>query len=154
MTSSYLDHQHPQKRGPKQSPYTKASGTNSNMIASPRNLTSGSCDPIYTNLMEKVSPQTMSKSLNPQMKSQQHPDHNQKTPATMNLHSATHRQLNEQLHYQQHQNPPTHTTEENPESYCQQTHTTLALLLLAKNNNRPQLIWQLRLTRYFTRASV
>jgi hypothetical protein len=33
------------------------------------------------------------------------------------------------------------TTEENLESYYSQTHTALALLLLAKNNNRPQQIW-------------
>ena len=37
------------------------------------------------------------------------------------------------------------TMEENPESYHLQTHTTLASLLLAKNNSRPQQIWRLRL---------
>jgi hypothetical protein len=143
--SSYSDHQHPQEREPKQSLYMKISGTSSNTIASPRSPTSGLHDLIYMNLMEKVSPQTTNKSPTLQTKSQQHPNHNQKIPVTTNPCSTTHYQLNEQLHYQQHQEPPTHTTEENPKSYCQQTHTALASLLLAKNNNRPQLIWQLRL---------
>jgi hypothetical protein len=35
--------------------------------------------------------------------------------------------------------------EEDPESYSLQTNTALASLLLARNNNRPQQIWQLRL---------
>jgi hypothetical protein len=143
MTSSYSDHQQPQGRGPKQSPYMKISGTSLNTIASPRGHTLGSNDSTYTNLMEKAFPQTTSKPLNLQTKNQQLPDHNQKTPVMMNPCSPMHHQLNRQLRHQQHQEPLTHTTEENPESYCQQTHTTLALLLLAKNNNQPQLIWQL-----------
>jgi hypothetical protein len=35
--------------------------------------------------------------------------------------------------------------EEDPKSYRTQTNTALASLLLAKNNNRPQQIWRLRL---------
>jgi hypothetical protein len=35
--------------------------------------------------------------------------------------------------------------EEDPESYRTQTNIALASLLLAKNNNRPQQIWRLRL---------
>jgi hypothetical protein len=35
--------------------------------------------------------------------------------------------------------------EEDPKSYCTQTNIALALLLLARNNNRPQQIWRLRL---------
>jgi hypothetical protein len=56
-----------------------------------------------------------------------------------------HRQLSKNLHHQQHQTPATHTSEEDPGNYHHQTHTTLASLLLARNNNRPQQIWQLRL---------
>ena len=130
--SSYSDHQRPQERELRQLPYTKTSGTNSNTIASPRNPTSGSHDLTYTSLMEKVSPQTTSKSPNLQTKSQQHPNHNQKNPAMTNPHSAMHHQLNRQLCYQQHQEPVMYTTEENPKSYHQQTHTALASLLLAK----------------------
>jgi hypothetical protein len=59
--------------------------------------------------------------------------------------SAMHQQLSKSLHRQQHRQPAMHTMEENPESYHLQTHTALALLLLAKNNNQPQQIWQLRL---------
>jgi hypothetical protein len=95
--------------------------------------------------MEKAFHQTKSKHLNHQMKNQQHQDHNQKTLVTMNQRSTTHQQLSKNLHHQQPQTPATHTTEEDPESYRSQTNITLASLLLAKNNNRPQQIWRLRL---------
>jgi hypothetical protein len=95
-----------------------------------------------TNSMEKVSHQTTDEYLTHQTKNQQHQDHSQKTPATtMNQHSATHQQLSKNLRYQQHQTPATHIMEENPESYRSQMNTALALLLLARNNDRPQQIW-------------
>jgi hypothetical protein len=140
-TSSYSDHQLLQDSEPRQSLYMKAFGTNLNMIAEQRNLTLGMNDPTSMSSMEKVSLQTTNKSLNHQTKNQQYPDHSQKTPATTNQCSVTYQQLSKNLHHQQHQEPPTYTIEENPESYHLQTHTALALLLLAKNNNQPQLIW-------------
>jgi hypothetical protein len=62
-----------------------------------------------------------------------------------NQHSDTHRILSKNLHHLQHQSPATHTTEEDPESYRHQTNNALALLLLARYNNRPQQVWRLRL---------
>jgi hypothetical protein len=103
---------------------------------------------ISTNLTEKVSHQTTNPYLNHQTKNQQHPDRSQKTlvtPATENQCNDTHRILSKNLHHLQHQSPATHTTEEDPESYRHQTNNTLASLLLARNNNRPQQIWRLRL---------
>jgi hypothetical protein len=144
--SSYSDHQHTPDRRPKQLQYTKAIGTNSNTTPEQGSHTSESNDSISTNSMEKVSHQTTNEHPNHQTKSQQHQDHNQRTPViTMNRHNATHRQLSENLHHQQHQTPATHTTEEDPESYHTQTNITLASLLLARNNNRLQQIWRLRL---------
>jgi hypothetical protein len=113
----------------------EARGINLNIIASQNNPTSESYNSTYTSLMERVSHQTTNKFLNPQMKNQPRLDLDQKTPAKKSLHSATHHQLKQQLHHQQHQEPLTLTIEENPKSYHQQTHTTLASLLLAKNNN-------------------
>jgi hypothetical protein len=122
----------------------EAPGTNLNMIAPLNNLTSESHNSTYTNLMEKVSHQTMNRSLNPQMKSQPNLDLNQKVPAK-NSRNDMHLQLKQQLQHQEHQEPSMLTTGENPESYRSQTRTALASLLLAKNNNRPQQIWRLRL---------
>jgi hypothetical protein len=103
-------------------------------------------DSTSMNSTEKVSRQTMNEYQTHQTKNQQHQDHSQRTPVTMtNHHSATHQQLSKNLRHQQHQTLATHTTEENPESYHFQTNITLASLLLARNNNRPQQIWQLRL---------
>jgi hypothetical protein len=145
-TSSYLDHQHTLDRRPKQSQYTKAIGTNSSMTLEQEGHTLELNNSISTNLTEKVSHQTTNKHPNHQTKSQRHQDHNQRTLATtMNQHSAMHQQLSKDLHHQQHQTPATHTTEENPKSYRTQTNIALALLLLARNNNRPQQIWRLRL---------
>jgi hypothetical protein len=146
MTSSYSDHQHPQDRRPKQSRYTTATSTNLNMTLKPESHTLESNDSTSTSSMEKVSHQTTNKYLNHQTKNQQHQGHSQRTPAmTTNQCSATHQQLSETLHHQQHQTPATHTIEEDPESYCSQMNTALASLLLAKNNNQPQQIWRLRL---------
>jgi hypothetical protein len=145
MMSSYSDHQQLQDRRPKQSPYTKATGTNSNMTSKQESLTLGLNGLTSMNSTEKVSHQTMSRHPIPQTKNQPCPDPNQTVPARKNLHNDTHLQLKQQIQHQQHQEPPTLTTEEDPESYHSQTNTTLASLLLAKNNNRPQQIWQLRL---------
>jgi hypothetical protein len=115
------------------------------MIASQSNPTLESNNSTYTNSTEKASHQTTSKHPIPQMKNQPCPDLNQTVPVKRNSCNDMHLQLKQQLRHQQHQEPPTLTTEENPESYCSQTHTALASLLLAKNNNQPQQIWQLRL---------
>jgi hypothetical protein len=145
-TSSYSDHQQLQGRRPKQLPYMKATGTNLNTTSEQGSHTSGSNIPTSTNLTERVSHQTTNKYPTHQMKNQQCQDHSQKTPVTTtNQRSVTHQQLIKNLHHQQHQTPVTHTMEENPESYHHQTHTTLASLLLAKNNNQSQQIWRLRL---------
>jgi hypothetical protein len=141
MTSSYSGHQQLQEKEPKLSHYTEALGTSSNTIVPLNNLTLESHDSIYTNLMEKVSHQTTNRSPNPQMKNQPDLDPNQKVPAKRNSHNDMHLQLKQQLQHQQHQEPSMLTTEENPESYHSQTHTALASLLLARSNNRPQLIW-------------
>jgi hypothetical protein len=85
--------------------------------------------------MEKASHQIMNKAPNPQMKNQALLDPNWKVPVKKNSHNDMHLQVKQHLHYQQNQELPTLTTEENPESYHSQTHTTLALLLLARNNN-------------------
>jgi hypothetical protein len=145
MMSFYSDHQQPQDRRPKQLPYMKTTGTNLNMTSEQESHTSGLSNPTSMNLTEKVSHQTTNKYLNRQTKNQQHQDCSQSTPVTMNQHSTTHQQLSKDLHHQPHQTPATHTIEEDPESYYHQTHTALALLLLARSNNRPQQIWQLRL---------
>jgi hypothetical protein len=145
MTSSYSDHQQLQEKGPKQSPYTKETGTSLNTIASQSNPILELNDSTYTNLTGRVSCQTTIKVPNPQMKNQLHPDLNQTVPAKRNSHNDMYLQLKQQLQHQQHQEPPTLTTEENPESYCSQMNTALASLLLAKNNNQPQQIWRLRL---------
>jgi hypothetical protein len=144
-TSSYSGHQQLQEKGPEQSPYTKGTGTNLNTIAPQNNPISESNNSTYTSLMGRVSHQTMIKAPNPQMKNQPDPDPNQKALARKNSCNNTHLQLEQQLQHQQHQEPPTLTTEENPESYRSQTHTALASLLLAKNNNQLQQIWRLRL---------
>jgi hypothetical protein len=144
-TSSYSDHQQLQERKPKQSPYMRGIGTSLNTIVPQNNPTLESNDSTYTNLMERVSHQTMSKHPIPQTKNQPHLDLNQTVPVKRNSHNDMHLQLKQQQQHQQHQEPPMLTTEENPESYRSQTHTALALLLLARNNNRPQQIWQLRL---------
>jgi hypothetical protein len=145
-TSSYSDHQHTPDRRPKQSQYTKASGTNSNTMSEQENHTLESNDSISMNSMERVSHQTMNEHPNHQTKSQQHQNRNQRTPViTTSQHSAMHQQLRKNLRHQPHQSPATHTMEEIPESYCSQTNIALASLLLARNNNRPQQIWQLRL---------
>jgi hypothetical protein len=143
--SSYSDHQQLQGRGPKQSPYTKEAGTSLNTIASQNNPILESNDSTYTNSMEKVSHQTTIKVPNPQMKNQPHPDPGQTVSVKSNSHNDMHLQLKQQRQHQQHQEPPTLTTEENPESYHSQMNTALASLLLAKNNNQSQQIWQLRL---------
>jgi hypothetical protein len=140
-TSSYSDHQQLQERGLKQSPYMKGTGMNLNTIASQSNPILESNNSTYTNSTEKASHQITNKVLNPQTKNQPHRDLNQTVPAKRNSHNDTHLQLKQQLQHQQHQEPLTLTTEENPESYYSQTNTALALLLLAKNNNRPQQVW-------------
>jgi len=144
-TSSYSDHQQLQERGLKQSPYMKGTGMNLNTIASQSNPILESNNSTYTNSTEKASHQTTSKHPIPQTKNQQCLDLNQIAPVKRNSHNNMHLQLKQQQQHQQHQEPPTLTTEENPESYHSQTNIALALLLLAKNNNRLQQIWQLRL---------
>jgi hypothetical protein len=122
--------------GQKQSLYMQTIGMNLNMTSEQESHTSGLNVPTSTNLMERVSHQTIKEYPIHQMKNQQHQGHSQKTLATtMNQHSTTHQQLNKNLHHQQHQTPATHTTEEDPGSYHSQTNTTLASLLLARNNN-------------------
>jgi hypothetical protein len=143
--SSYSDPLQQQEREPKQSHYMKAPGMNLNTIASQSNPILESYNLTYMNLTERAFHQTTNKLLNPQMKNQQHLSQNQKTPVTRSPHNTMHQQLKKQLQHQQHQEPPTLTIEENPKSYHLQTHTTLALLLLANNNNQLQLIWRLRL---------
>jgi hypothetical protein len=133
--SSYSDHQQLQERRPKQSPYMKGIGMSLNMIVPQDDLTLKSNNSTYTNSMVSVSHQTTSKDLIPQMKNQLHLDLNQTAPVKRNSHNDTHLQLKQQLRHQQRQEPLMLTTEENPENYHSQTHTTLALLLLAKNNN-------------------
>jgi hypothetical protein len=116
------------------------------MMPEQESHTLGSNDSISTNSTEKVSHQTTNKYPNRRTKNQQHQDHSQRTlVTTTNQHSTMHQQLSKDLRHQQHQTPVTHTTEEDPESYRTQTNIALALLLLARNNNRPQQIWRLRL---------
>jgi hypothetical protein len=107
--------------------------------------TLGSNDLISTSLTEKASHQTTNLCLSPQTKNQQHPNQSQRVPPTTNPHNATHQSLSRNLHHLPHQSPVTHTTEEDPENYRHQTNIALASLRLAKNNNRPQQIWRLRL---------
>jgi hypothetical protein len=145
MTSSSLDHQHTLDRKPEQSQYMRASGTSSNITPEPGNRTWESSDSTSTSLTEKAFHQTTNPHPSLQTKNQQHPDQSQRTLVTKNQHSATHQLLSKNLHHQQHQSPATHTTEEDPESYRSQTNIALASLLLARNNSRPQQIWQLRL---------
>src|SRR5580693_6397055 len=95
-TSSYSGHQQLQERGPKQSPYTKGTGTSLNMIASQSNPISESNDSTYMNSTEKASRQIMIKVPNPQTKNQLHPDLNQTVPAKRNSHNNTHLQLKQQ----------------------------------------------------------
>jgi hypothetical protein len=105
-------------------------------------------DSTSTNSTEKASHQTTNPYPNHWTKNQKHPDPSQKTPATPateNQRIDTHQTLIRNLHHQQHQLPATHTTEEDPGSYRHQTNNALASLLLARNNNRPQQIWRLRL---------
>jgi hypothetical protein len=123
----------------------KDSGMRSITTPEPGNCILELNDSTSTNLMEKAFHRTTNPYLNRQMKNQQRPDQSQKTPATKNQHSAMHQLLSKSLHHLQHQLPVTHTTEEDPESYRSQTNNALALLLLARNNNRPQQIWRLRL---------
>jgi hypothetical protein len=137
------DHQQPKERKPKQLLYMEGSGMSSNTIAQQDSHTSESHQPTSTNLTEKVSPQNMNQSQNHQMKNPQHHIQSQKVPVMRNLFNALHLQLSRQLHHQQHQEPPIHTMEQTPQSYHQQTHTTLALLLFTRNNNCPQQIWRL-----------
>jgi hypothetical protein len=142
MTSSYLDHQQLQDRRPEQLLYMQTTGISLNTMSEQESHTLELSASTSTNSSEKVSHQTMNEYPTCQTKNQQHQDHSQKTLATTtNQHSATHQQLSKNLHHQQHQTPATHTIEENPESYCSQTNIALALLLLARNNNRPQQIW-------------
>jgi hypothetical protein len=145
MTSSYSDLQHILDRKLEQSHYTKDGGTSLTMMSEQEDHTLESNDLISTNSTEKVSHQTTNKHPNHQTKNQQHQDQNWKTPVTTNQHNDTHRQLSRSLHHQQHQSPATLTMEEDPQSYHPQTNNALALLLLARNNNCPQQIWQLRL---------
>jgi hypothetical protein len=144
-TSSYSDLQHTLDRKLEQSHYTKDGGTSLTTTLEQKDHTLGSNGSISTNSTERVSHQTMNKHPNRQTKNQQHQDQNQRTPVMTSQHNDTHRQLSRSLHHQQHQSPATHTMEENPESHHLQTNITLALLLLARNNNRPQQIWRLRL---------
>jgi hypothetical protein len=144
-TSSYSDHQHTQDRKPEQSPYTKDGGTSLTMMSEQEGHTSESNVSTSTNSTERVSHQTMNPYPNHQMKNQQYPDQSQRTPAMKNQCNDTHRLLSKSLHHLQHQSPVTHTMEEDPESYRSQTNNALASLLLARNNNRPQQIWRLRL---------
>jgi hypothetical protein len=147
-TSSYLDPQRTLDRKPEQLHYTRDGGTSSTTTPELKSHTWESKDSTSTNSTEKVSHQTTNPYLNHQTKSQKHPDLNQKTlvtPATENQHNDTHQTLSKNLRHQPHQSPATHTTEEDPESYRRQTNNALASLLLARNNNRPQQIWRLRL---------
>jgi hypothetical protein len=146
MTSSYSDHQQLRDRRPKWLPYMQTTGTNLNTTSKQESHTLESNGSTSMNSTEKVSHQTTSEYPTCQTKNQQHQDHSQKTPATMmNQPNAMHQQLSKDQCHQQYQTPATHTMEENPESYHSQTNTALALLLLARNNNRPQQIWRLRL---------
>jgi hypothetical protein len=123
----------------------EGSGTSSNMIAQQENHTSELHELTSMNSTEKVSPQTMNTSQNHQMKNHQHCAQYRRVPVTRNPCNASHLQLSRQLSHQAHQEPPTHTMEQNPQDYLQQTHTALALLLFTRNNDRPQQIWRLRL---------
>jgi hypothetical protein len=145
MTSSYSDHQHTLDRKPEQLPYMKDGGTSLTTTPELEDHTLESNGLISTNSMERVSHQTTNPYPNHQMKSQEHLDQSQKTPAMENRYNDMHQILSKSLHHQQHRSPATHTTEEDPESYRHQTNNALALLLLARNNNRPQQIWRLRL---------
>jgi hypothetical protein len=144
-TSSYSDPQHTLDRKPEQLPYTKDGGTSLTTTPELEGHTLESSNSISTNSTEKVSHQTTNLYPNHQTKNQQHPDQSQKTLATKNQCSATHQILSKSLHHLQHRSPATHTTEEDPESYRHQMNIALASLLLAKNNNRQQQIWRLRL---------
>jgi hypothetical protein len=105
-------------------------------------------DSTSTSLTGRASHQTTNQYPNHQTKNQKHPDPSQKTlatPPTKNQRNDSHQTLSRNLLHQQHQSPATHTTEEDPESYHHQMNNALASLLLARNNNRPQQIWRLRL---------
>src|SRR5580693_7145743 len=147
-TSSYSDHQHTLDRKPERLPYMKDGGTSSTTTSGPEDHTLESRDSTSTSSTGKASHQTTNQYPNHQTKNQKHPDPNQKTlatPATKNQRNDSHQTLSRNLLHQQHQSPATHTTEEDPESYRHQTNNALASLLLARNNNRPQQIWRLRL---------
>src|SRR5580693_3908267 len=148
MTSSYSDPQHTLDRKPEQSLYTKDGGTSSITMPEPEDHTLESRDSTSTSSTGKASHQTTNQYPNHQTKNQEHPDPNQKTLATLvtkNQRNDSHQTLSKNLLHQQHRSPATHTTEEDPESYRYQTNNALASLLLARNNNRPQQIWRLRL---------
>jgi hypothetical protein len=114
----------------------------------PEDHTLESKDSTSTSLTGKAFHQTTNPYPNHRTRNQKHPDPSQKTPATpatKDQRNNTHQALSRNLLHQQHQSPATHTTEEDPESYRHQTNNALASLLLARNNDRPQQIWRLRL---------
>jgi hypothetical protein len=148
-TTSYCsDHQHRQTRKPEQSRYTKIAGTNLTTIPAQRNHTSGLQGPTSTNTMEKVSHQIAKSQLNIQTKNPPYQDQHHPSQAKMDYpHKPTHLSLTKRSaglpHHQMRTPPPDPDTKD----LCHQTYIALASILFAKNNNRLQQIWQLRLLR-------
>jgi hypothetical protein len=98
--------------------------------------------------MEKASHQNMKLQLNLQTKNPPYQDPNPPTPVTMmSPRNETHFQLTQISVRCPHYQPENPQIEPNPQDIHHQTHITLALLLFAKNNNRPQQIWRLWLLR-------
>jgi hypothetical protein len=146
MTSYCLDHQHLQARKPEQLPYTKIAGTNSITTPAQGNHTSESQDPTFTNTTEKVSHQITKSQSNTQTKNpsyqDQHPPNQAKTNCS---HKPTHSSLTKISAGLPHHRTRTPPPEPDTEDLHHQTNIALASLLFARNNNRPQQIWQLRL---------
>jgi hypothetical protein len=90
----------------------------------------------------------MKLSSNPQTKNQPYPDQTHPIPAvTTSPPNVAHSQLTKISARLPHQEPEEPRIKSDPQSIRQQTHTALASLIFAKNNNCPQLIWRLRLLR-------
>jgi hypothetical protein len=116
------------------------------MILEPRNHTSGSPDLTYTNSTEKASPRIVKQSLNHQTTSPPYLGPNHQTPAKTNSpHQPTHLLLTKISAGLPHHQTKTPTPEPDIDDLCHQTHIALASLIFARNNNRPQQIWHLRL---------
>jgi hypothetical protein len=146
MTSYCSDHQRLQTRKPEQSRYMKIAGTNLTTTPAQRNHTLGLQGPTSTNTMEKVSHQIAKSQSNIQTRNPPYQDQRHLSQAKMDYpHKPAHSSLTKISaglpHHQTRTPPPDPDTKD----LHHQTHIALASILFAKNNNRPQQIWRLRL---------